>query len=445
MSSPHPLQHPSADHVVLIGGGSTNALTAVRLAERGFRVTILEKAKIGNGSSSRSAAGIRAQFSVEETVIGMQYSEWWYKQFHEVLRTPPDRSQPVIQQNGYLFLYENPEHAAPAWKPSIRSAAEQAWQVAQANVAMQQKIGLPVEILTPREIHDRWPHIEPDRLVGATWCPTDGFLYPQMIYTEGFRRAQELGACLMQDTEVIGATLRGGRIVALETTKGPIEGNWFVNGTNAWAPRLSRRIGGMPLPIAPLKRYLYFLKPGRPIMSMEEWHRLPMTIYGIGIGRGAHSRPENELLMIAWAHETNPEPYFTDEDQDRIDPPFNHTNGIDNYGYAILEQVMIFAPRLADVGGLTATTSGFYGTTPDANPLIGIDANLDNLVHAAGFSGHGLMHAPITTVLVEAIIARDVENGRVRLPPPFDKHTIDLSTFDPGRTFSPSKKEALVL
>ncbi len=396
MSSPHPLQHPSADHVVLIGGGSTNALTAVRLAERGFRVTILEKAKIGNGSSSRSAAGIRAQFSVEETVIGMQYSEWWYTQFHEVLRTPPDRSQPVIQQNGYLFLYENPEHAAPAWKPSIRSAAEQAWQVAQANVAMQQKIGLPVEILTPREIHDRWPHIEPDRLVGATWCPT-------------------------------------------------IEANWFVNGTNAWAPRLSRRIGGMPLPIAPLKRYLYFLKPGRPIMSMEEWHRLPMTIYGIGIGRGAHSRPENELLMIAWAHETNPEPYFTDEDQDRIDPPFNHTNGIDNYGYAILEQVMIFAPRLADVGGLTATTSGFYGTTPDANPLIGIDANLDNLVHAAGFSGHGLMHAPITTVLVEAIIARDVENGRVRLPSPFDKHTIDLSTFDPGRTFSPSKKEALVL
>lgn len=445
MSSPHPLQHSSTDHVVLIGGGSTNALVAVRLAERGFRVTILEKAKIGNGSSSRSAAGIRAQFSVEETVVGMQYSEWWYSQFHEVLRTPPDRSQPVIQQNGYLFLYENPEHAAPAWKKSLRSAAEQAWQVAQANVAMQQKIGLPVEILTPQEIHDRWPHIEPDRLMGATWCPTDGFLYPQMIYTEGFRRAQELGACLMQDTEVIGATLRGGRIISLETTKGPIEANWFVNGTNAWAPRLSRRIGGMPLPIAPLKRYHYFLKPGRPIMSVEEWHRLPMTIYGVGIGRGAHSRPDNELLMIAWAHETNPEPYFTDEDQDRIDPPFNHNNGIDNYGYAILEQVMIFAPRLADIGGLTATTSGFYGTTPDANPLIGIDANLDNLVHAAGFSGHGLMHAPITAVLVEAIIVRDVENGRVRLPAPFDEHTIDLSTFDPGRTFSPSKKEALVL
>ena len=60
MNTPSFTRHSLADHVVLIGGGSTNALTAVRLAERGFRVTILEKAKIGNGSSSRSAAGIRA-------------------------------------------------------------------------------------------------------------------------------------------------------------------------------------------------------------------------------------------------------------------------------------------------------------------------------------------------------------------------------------------------
>ena len=56
MNTPRPIRHSSVDHVVLIGGGSTNALTAVRLVERGFRVTILEKAKIGNGSSSRSAA-----------------------------------------------------------------------------------------------------------------------------------------------------------------------------------------------------------------------------------------------------------------------------------------------------------------------------------------------------------------------------------------------------
>lgn len=435
----------SGEHVVLIGGGSTCALTAVRLAERGFRVTVLEKAAIGNGSSSRSTACIRAQFGVEETVVGMRYSEWWYSHVHEALHTPPDRAQPVIQQNGYLFLYEDPERAAPPWRPSVRREAARAWQRAREHAAMQRRHGLPVELLEPAEVRRRWPHIEAERLIGATWCAEDGFLHPHMIYGEGFRRARELGVEVLQGVEVLGASLRGGRISAVETSTGIIEADWFVNGTNAWAPRVSRRLGGMPLSIAPLKRYLYFLKPARDIMSAVDWQRLPMTIYGMGAGRGAHSRPDGPQLLIAWAHEADPEPEFDDADQDRIAPGFDHAHGVENYGYAVLEQIAAFAPELADCGGLAATTSGYYATTPDASPLIGLDVNQSNLVHAAGFSGHGLMHAPITAVLVEALLAGDASDGLVRLPPPFEAHTIALAAFAPDRDFTGSRGESMVL
>ena len=170
-----------------------------------------------------------------------------------------------------------------------------------------------------------------------------------------------------------------------------------------------------------------------------------MIVYGVGSHRGAHSRPEHDLLLLAWAHETEPETQFSDADQDRIDPPFRHDNGIDNYGYTILAQVEEFSPLLANAGGLIATTCGFYGTTPDANPLIGRDTHQQNLVHAVGFSGHGLMHAPVTALLVEAILAGDVDHGHVRLPLPFDHATIDLNTFDPGRAFESSRRERLVL
>jgi sarcosine oxidase subunit beta len=445
MDSAGPARAQIGDRVVLIGGGSTNALTAVRLAERGFQVTVLEKAAIGNGSSSRSSACIRAQFGVAETVMGMRYSEWWYTRFHEILQTPDERAQPVIQQNGYLFLYEDPAQAAPPAQPSLQHQVAEAWRRAQATAAMQRGLGLPVEVLAPEEVRHRWPHLEADQLAGATWCPTDGFLAPHMIYGEGFRRARELGVQVRTNVEVLGASVRGGRITSVATTAGPIAADWFVNATNAWAPRVSRRLGGMPLPISPLKRYIYFLRPTRPIMSAAAWHALPMTIYGLGGGRGAHSRPDGPLLLMAWAHDTDPEPDFSDEDQDRIAPGFNHAQGIENYGYAVLEQIAAFAPDLADCGGLTATTAGYYGTTPDHTPLIGSDANLANLVHAAGFSGHGLMHAPITAVLVEAIIAGDARDGRVRLPPPFERHTIDLGTFAPGRDFSRSHAESLVL
>lgn len=435
----------STGQVVIIGGGATSALIAVRLAERGFRVTVLEKAQLGNGSSSRSSAGIRAQFTTEETVIGMQYSEWWYSHFHELLCSSSDVStQPVIRQNGYLFLYEASE-AIPAWQPRIRHEVAQNWQHAQAATRMQQRVGLPVELLTPQAVQERWPHLLADRLIGATWCPTDGFLLPHLIYAEGFRRAKELGVQIHQQTEVLGATLIASRIKALVTNKGTIEGDWFINATNAWASRVSPRIGGMSLPIAPTKRYLYFLKPSHPIMDENAWHRLPMTIYGVGSHRGAHSRPEHDLLLLAWGHETEPEIDFSDADQDRIDDAFRHDKGIDNYGCALLEQVEAFSPQLANSGGLIATTSGFYGVTPDANPLIGLDTHQQNLIHAVGFSGHGLMHAPVTALLVEAILAGDVEHGHIRLPAPFDHATIDINTFAPGRAFESSHRETLVL
>ena len=55
------------------------------------------------------------------------------------------------------------------------------------------------------------------------------------------------------------------------------------------------------------------------------------------------------------------------------------------------------------------------------------------------------MHAPITALLVEAILAGDVIDGHVRLPAPFEHATIDLNTFNPGRAFDSSHREKLVL
>ena len=59
---------------VIIGAGITGLLTAIRLRKAGWKVSVAEAHHIGAGSSSRTAAGIRQQFSTEETVIGMRYS-----------------------------------------------------------------------------------------------------------------------------------------------------------------------------------------------------------------------------------------------------------------------------------------------------------------------------------------------------------------------------------
>jgi sarcosine oxidase subunit beta len=374
----------------------------------------------------------------------MMYSEWWYTHFHEQLRTAPEQAQPVIEQNGYLFLFEHPDAIAED-ESGRREAARETWKQAQARVEMQRRVGLPVEVLSPDAVHSGWPHIESDRLIGATWCPTDGFLHPHIIYGEGFRRARELGVEVRQGAEVLGGQHSGGRIIAVETTHGAVECDYVVNATNAWAPRVSARLGGMPLRIAPTKRYLYHMKVTRPIMSEEAWRRLPMTIYGMGTGRACHSRPDGPQLILGVAHETPPDPDFADEDQDRIESGCSHEHSLDNLGYAVLAQVADFAPELADAGGLASTSCGYYAMTPDGSPLIGFDTHVPNLLHAAGFSGHGVMHAPITAVLVEALLADDAKEGLVQLPAPFERHTIALAAFDPARDFAATRAESVVL
>ena len=63
-----------AQRVVIIGAGITGALCAWRFQAAGWQVTVLEAQHIGAGSSSRTAAGIRQQFSTPETVLGMRYA-----------------------------------------------------------------------------------------------------------------------------------------------------------------------------------------------------------------------------------------------------------------------------------------------------------------------------------------------------------------------------------
>ena len=433
----------AGERVAIIGGGVTGALASVRLAERGFEVVVLEKASIGNGSSSRSMAGIRAQWAVEETVRGMRYSEWWYARFHDLLRTPSGQRQSVMRSNGYLFLHEDPDQAPEAG----RAALVAAWDGALSNAAMQRAAGVRVETLSPGEVAARWPWIEADRLAGATFGLDDGFLHPHIIYQEGFRRARELGADVRAGTEVVGAETHSGRIVALRMARGGQEErlvvDWVVNATNAWAPRVSRALGGMELPIQPLKRYLYHVNILPPVMSDEAWERLPMVIFGMGPGRGAHARPDGPLLLLGGAHARETEPEFRDADQDAIRDGYHHAVGIDNAAWDLLEQVADFAPTLAENAGPRATTCGFYAVTPDASPLIGRDTRLDNLIHAAGFSGHGVMHAPITALLVESLLTGATSDAQVALPEGMG--SIRLTAFDPSRDLSASPRESFAL
>jgi glycine/D-amino acid oxidase-like deaminating enzyme len=74
--------HPhftDSKHVVVIGAGVTGALLSYKLLQAGHRVTCIEARTIGVGSSSRSAACVRAQWGTEANIRAMRLSIHFYR------------------------------------------------------------------------------------------------------------------------------------------------------------------------------------------------------------------------------------------------------------------------------------------------------------------------------------------------------------------------------
>jgi sarcosine oxidase subunit beta len=407
-------------NVVVIGGGVTGVLSAWELARAGHAVTLVEARSLGNGASSRSAAGIRAQFGVDSTVRGLVYCERFFEGW--TARFPG--SQPPFRQNGYLFL-QNYTADLDAVRELVR---------------MQHEAGLTeVEFLDKAALDERLPFLDSTGVAAATWCPRDGFLFPAIIYQDGAEAARSQGATIVQNDPVVGAERSGASAAAAVLGSGRrIEADLFVNATGFMANAVSRMFGGRELPIKAERRYLYFLTGlGADSdwgLGVGEFPTLPMIV----TPSGAYGRPENKQLMMGWLQFPRPVVAALDN-QDEIEPGFGL--GMDEYGAAVRKEITQFLPAAQDMGRLAAVTTGFYDTTPDHNPLFGYDGGVANLIHAAGFSGHGLMHSPFSALIVAELVARGTDVGSFELPEGLGP--VDLGVYALDRAFD--RHEGLVI
>lgn len=408
------------NNVIVIGGGVTGALAAWELARAGHAVTLIEARALGSGASSRSAAGIRAQFGVPSTVRGLVYAERFFEGWTE--RFP--QSQPCFKQTGYLFLKD-----FTADLDAVRDL-----------VRLQRDAGLAeVEFLDKAAVDERWPYLDTTGVAAATWCPRDGFLFPAIIYQDAAEAARALGATVIQNDAVVGAARSGSRAAAVTLASGRrIEGDIFVNATGFLADATSKLFGGRALPIKVERRYLYFLAGLKADsdwgLGLEDFPKLPMTI----TPAGAYARPENAQLMMGWLQFARPAAATLDN-QDEVEPGFGL--GLGEYGAAVRKEIAQVLPAVQDMGKLVAVTTGFYDTTPDHNPLFGYDGGVENLVHAAGLSGHGLMHAPFSALIVAELVGRGENAASLELP--FGLGSVDLGLYALDRTFD--RAEGMVI
>lgn len=362
--------------VIIIGAGIVGASIAYHLARMGRTdVAVLEKeAAAGMGSTAKAAGGIRAQFS---SPINIELSRLSIEQFE---RFPQTMGVPVeFTQAGYLWLATTPDHL----------------RLFEANAALQRRHGLAIELLDRKGVEKKAPYVRSDDLLGGVFHARDGYASPADYVMGYHKKAKELGVTFLFGEEVAG---REGRTI--RTRSGSFAAEHVVIAAGAYSGRLGEQLG-FDIPVKPVRRQCFVTEP------MAEFpHPIPMTV---DYGTGVYLHTESGGLLIGKADKDEP-------------PSFN-----ENVDYGFLEKVaelaMARVPALENARIRTGW-GGLYEVTPDHHPVIGPVGEPGWWV-ACGFSGHGVMHAPATGMLVAELLV----NGRSSL----DLSCLRLSRFKDGQ------------
>lgn len=355
--------------VVIIGGGVIGASVAYHLTRAGCRdVVILEReAQQGLGSTGKATGGVRAQFSTDINIAMSLYSLDFFGQFADATGM-----ECGYEPRGYLFV----------------ASSEAQLGYLKANREMQIAQGLTnVELWDRDEVARQVPSLRADEIVGASYCPTDGFIDPLAVMAGFTAAAVREGARLKLETEVTGIETQSGKITAVETDRGRIGAQTVVCAAGAWAGQVAR-MADVDLPVEPLRRQIVWATTDGPLPE-----GLPMVI---DLASGFHFRPargpvKNELLL-AWPDPAEPASFRTDFDSDFVPK--------------ILDQSDRLAPFLRTVRiDHARCRAGLYEMTPDHHAIIGSAPGVDGLYLVNGFSGHGVMHSPAAgRMIAEAVV-----------------------------------------
>ncbi len=351
---------PQRAEAIIIGAGVVGTSIAYHLAARGLTdIVVLERNRIAQGASGDGAGGFRQQFS---TAINVQMTQLSLPYF---LNAPERLGMGIeMRQQGYLFLLTTEAQVAEY----------------RQTMAMQQGVGAPVRWLEPREVASLIPGIRTDDLLGATYCPADGWARPPLVAAGFARQAEQLGVRIFEGCPVVGITTADGAVTGVLTRRAALTAPIVIDAAGPWAAEVAA-LAGLALPIAPVCRQVFRTVPCSAVAADA-----PLSI---DVSSGLWFRPHEGGFWWGKSDDTEPPGLVK-----HLDPDWaQHTADLAR------QRVPSFAQTRV-IGGW----SGFYAMTPDAHGMIGGFPHLQGFYCATGFSGHGFQHSPATGLLLAEII-----------------------------------------
>jgi glycine/D-amino acid oxidase-like deaminating enzyme len=307
-----PVAAESTD-VLIVGGGVLGCATAYHLARRGVDVLLVERGALNREASGANAGTLHIQIPAPH----------FRTQYLEATAAPGHESDFLATNQLYAAAAEawcGIEHELDA-DLGVRivgglmvAESEREMEVLEAKAAYERRIGMRCEVLDRAETRRCEPCLGPS-VLGATYCPDEGFANPLLAAPAFIRRAQAKGARLRLHTRVteIEPGARGTWLV--ETSTGPVRAQRLVVAAGAQTRQVMGLLG-LDLPLLPHPLQVMVTAPQPPLLRHLLQHAgnrhltLRQTQYGTFlIGGGwpafqlsdahASSRPEVSYRSLA--------------------------------------------------------------------------------------------------------------------------------------------------
>ncbi|XP_071256448.1 pyruvate dehydrogenase phosphatase regulatory subunit, mitochondrial isoform X2 [Salvelinus alpinus] len=357
-----PIPLPSQARVVICGGGIVGTSVAYHLAKLGWtEIVLLEQGRLGAGTTRLCAGIVSVAKPISIECKMADYSNSLYEHLEEETGVKTG-----YVKTGSLCLAQNQDRFL-----SLKRLASR------LNV-----MGIPCNVIKPKEVSKLHPLVNIHDLVGALHLPGDAVVSPPDVNHALATAAAAHGVQIHERTTVNHVMMEKGHVTAVETDRGAIECEYFVNCAGQWAYELGQASETkVSVPLHGCEHFYLLSKPlAEPLQP-----RTPVVI-----------DMDGRIYVRAWqggvlsgGFEKNPKPIFTEgrnqleiqnmqEDWDHFEPMLS----------ALLRRM----PELevCEIQQLVNCPESF---TPDMRCLMGETPGVHGYFVLAGMNASGLAFA----------------------------------------------------
>lgn len=213
---------------IVIGAGYPGCSVAYHLAKAGVRTLLLDKGEIGGGASGGNFGCVQ----VQDASLGLSLS-LTLRSFERVMRFGEELEADLgIEPIGSL----------------IAAASEAEMEELETLWRGKKDAGLDIEMLGPRALQEREPHIAAGEFLGATYY-RQGRLNPFRLLYAMVRQGRRRGLEVREHTPVRELLVEGKTVCGVVLVGGEVlRADWVVVCAGAWTPAICSGAGvGIPI------------------------------------------------------------------------------------------------------------------------------------------------------------------------------------------------------